>query len=164
MEQLMVTPAKKIDIILGKSIPYIIVGIIEITAALVLTKFWFGIPFRGNFFIILLATVIYTFSTLGIGVFTSTISRTPHQSLFMTWFILIFFILLSGFFIPIENMPEWVQMLTLINPVRCFMAVVREVFLKGSSFSVLYPEMIRMLVIGGFVYGASILVFRRGER
>jgi ABC-2 type transport system permease protein len=100
-------------------------------------------------------------SSIGIGVLTSTIARTPQQVLLLIWFILIFFILLSGFFIPIENMPLWVQKLTTINPVRFFMQAVREIFLKGSSLQDLWYEAVVMLITGVVVFGSSLLFFHR---
>jgi len=160
-EQLMVTPVEPIHVILGKTVPYLIIGVIELVAFLILVTLWFGIPFRGNFLVFILFGCIYMMSSLGIGIFTSTIARTPQQVLFLIWFILIFFILLSGFFIPVENMPHWVQDVSNVNPVRFFMAALRAMFLKGSDFAELWGEMLPMLLIGTTVFGASILFFHR---
>lgn len=161
LEQLMVTPVEPIHLILGKTIPYLLVGTAELCIFLPIAVLWFGIPFRGNFFVFLLLGVIYMISSLGIGILTSTIARTPQQVLFLIWFILIFFILLSGFFIPLENMPYWVQTITHINPVRFFMFAVREIFLKGSGLIELWPEALSMMIIGVTVFSASVLLFHR---
>lgn len=161
LEQLMVTPVAPIHIIIGKTVPYMIIGTLELCLFLVIATLWFGIPFKGNILTFILFGIIYMVSSLGIGIFTSTIARTPQQVLFLIWFILIFFILLSGFFIPVENMPNWVQKLTYINPVRFFMAAVRALFLKGSSIIYLWQEGLTMMIIGVTVFGASVLFFHR---
>ena len=161
LEQLMVTPLKPVHLITGKTVPYMLVGIAELLVFLFFSTLWFGIPFRGNIFVFLLMGIIYMISSLGIGILTSTIARTPQQVLFLIWFILIFFILLSGFFIPVENMPGWVQNLTYINPVRFFMFGVREIFLKGSGIKELWRVIGIIAVIGFVVFGASLALFKR---
>ena len=100
-------------------------------------------------------------SSLGIGILTSTVARTPQQVLFLIWFIMIFFILLSGFFIPVENMPQWVQTISCVNPVRFFMFAVREIFLKGCGITELWREVLAMLAIGVTFLGASVVLFHR---
>ncbi len=161
LEQLMVTPVDPHHVIVGKTVPYLIVGIGQICLFLLLSTLWFQIPFRGNFFVLLLFGLAYMISSLGIGILTSTIARTPQQVLFLIWFILIFFILLSGFFIPIDNMPHWVRMISAINPVRYFMFAVREMFLKGSGLAELWRELLAMLAIGLSVFSAAVLLFQR---
>lgn len=161
LEQLLVTPIAPIHIIAGKSIPFMIIGVLEICVFLVLATFWFGVPFRGNPLTLILFGVIYMFSSLGIGIFTSTIARSAQQVLFMIWFILIFFLLLSGFFVPVENMPGWVQKITLINPIRYFMFISRDIFLKGSGIAELWREGVAMLLIGTVMLGLSLAVFKR---
>jgi ABC-2 type transport system permease protein len=161
LEQILVTPVKPFHIILGKTVPYLLIGVAELIVFLVFATLWFGIPFRGNFFTFILFGILYMISSLGIGILTSTIARSAQQVLFLIWFILIFFILLSGFFIPIENMPLWVQNITNINPVKFFMFAVRELFLKGSGLEELWKEALSMLAIGVCVFSASIVLFHR---
>ncbi|MGA2506160.1 MAG: ABC transporter permease [Chitinispirillaceae bacterium] len=161
LEQLMVTPVEPHHIIIGKTVPYLIIGVAEICAFLAMAVLWFRIPFRGDFFELLLFGLVYMMSSLGIGILTSTIARTPQQVLFLVWFIMIFFILLSGFFIPIDNMPQWVRNVSRINPVRYFMFAVREIFLKGSGLAELWRELLSMFAIGITVFGASVLLFHR---
>lgn len=160
-EQLLVTPVGPLEIIAGKIVPYTVIGIFEIIVFMVIAILWFDIPFRGNFFILLVFALVYMISSLGIGILTSTMARTSQQVLFSIWFILIFFILLSGFFIPIENMPHWVQNLTLINPVRYYMHITRSIFLKGAGFSELWQEGCAMLGIGAAVFFLALLSFKR---
>ena len=161
LEQLMVTPVKPIHIIFGKAIPYLLIGFGELAAFLAFVILWFRIPFHGNFFVLLLFAAVYMMSSLGIGILTSTIARTPQQVLFLIWFILMFFILLSGFFIPIENMPLWVQKITAVIPVKYFMFAIREICLKGTNFLDLSKQLFGLSIIGVTVFGASVMFFHR---
>lgn len=161
LEQLMVTPLRPIHLIFGKTIPYLIIGFIELCVFVLFAVLWFKIPFRGSIFTFFLFGFIYMLSSLGIGILTSTIARTPQQVLLLIWFLLMCFILLSGFFIPVENMPLWIQKVTVANPVRWFMFAVREIFLKGSGIQYLWKESIYMAVTGITVFGAAILLFQR---
>lgn len=163
LEQLMVTPVKPIHLIFGKTIPYLFIGFAELFIFIVFVLLWFGIPFKGSFFVLLLFAAVYMMSSLGIGILTSTVARTPQQVLFLIWFVLIFFILLSGFFIPVENMPLWVQNVTAINPVKYFMFAVRELCLKGTSLNDMLPQLCNLAIIGVVVFFASILFFNRRE-
>ena len=160
-EQLMVTPLHPAHLIFGKTVPYFIIGLLELMVFLVLAILWFRIPFRGEVGTFLLFGAVYMLSSLGIGMFTSTIARTPQQVLFLIWFILIFFILLSGFFMPVENTPLWVQRITLANPVRYFMFAVRELFLKGTTLRELWRELAAMGAIGMAVFGGALALFHR---
>ena len=161
LEQLMVTPLSPVHVVLGKIVPYIIIGLFELTAVLASAMLWFRVPFHGNFFIVLLFGLIYMTSSLGVGILVSTVVRNAQQVLFLLWFILIFFLFLSGFFLPLENLPVWVQKVTVINPLRYFMFILREMFLKGSGFAELWPQGLAMLAIGAVVFGASLLTFQR---
>lgn len=161
LEQLMVTPLRPIHLIFGKTIPYLIIGFIELCVFVLFAVLWFKIPFRGSIFTFFLFGFIYMLSSLGIGILTSTIARTPQQVLLLIWFLLMCFILLSGFFVPVENMPLWIQKVTVANPVRWFMFAVREIFLKGSGIQYLWKESIYMAVTGITVFGAAILLFQR---
>jgi ABC-2 type transport system permease protein len=161
LEQLMVTPLTPLHVVLGKVAPLIVIGLAELCVVLLFATLWFGIPFKGDFFTLMLFGLIYMASSLGIGILTSTIARTPQQVLFLTFFVLIFFILLSGFFIPIENMPRWVQTVTLINPLRFFMFVIREIFLKGSGFAELWRQGLAIMGIGLVVFCGALLTFHR---
>ncbi|MDB5050770.1 MAG: type transporter [Fibrobacteres bacterium] len=161
LEQLMVTPLKPIHVVVGKAVPFFIIGVVELMVALVIAQLKFQVPFRGNYLTLLAFTSAYMLSSLGIGIFTSTVARTQQQALFIIWFFLLFFMLLSGFFLPVENMPHWVQIVTLANPVRFFMHVLREMFLKGSGFPELWREGAAMLGIGFCVFTFSVLKFNR---
>lgn len=161
LEQLMVTPVKPIHIVVGKAIPFFLIGVIELMVALTIAQIWFKVPFRGTYLTLLGFSGIYMLSSLGIGIFTSTVARTQQQALFIIWFFLLFFLLLSGFFMPVENMPHWVQLVTYLNPVRYFMFVLREIFLKGSGFPELWRPALAMAGIGITVFTLSIFKFNR---
>jgi len=161
LEQLMVTPVKPIHIVVGKTIPFFLIGVVELMVALTMAQVWFKVPFRGTYLTLLGFSGIYMLSSLGIGIFTSTIARTQQQALFIIWFFLLFFLLLSGFFMPVENMPHWVQIVTYVNPVRYFMFVLREIFLKGSGFPELWRQALAMAAIGISVFTFSVFKFNR---
>jgi ABC-2 type transport system permease protein len=161
LEQLLVTPIKPIHIVIGKTIPFFFIGVAELMLALAFAQIWFKVPFRGNYFSLVVFSSAYMLSSLGIGIFTSTVARTQQQALFIIWFFLLFFLLLSGFFMPVENMPHWVQIVTYFNPVRYFMHVLREMFLKGSGFTELWREGLAMLSIGVSVFIFAVLKFNR---
>jgi ABC-2 type transport system permease protein len=161
LEQLMVTPLKPMHVVVGKTLPFFLVGLVELMVALALAQLWFKVPFRGSYLALVAFSATYMLSSLGIGIFTSTVARTQQQALFVIWFFLLFFLLLSGFFMPIENMPPWVQHVTMVNPVRWFMHVLREMFLKGSGFAELWREGLAMLAIGCTVFSMAVLKFNR---
>lgn len=161
LEQLMVTPIEPRHLIIGKTVPYLLIGLAEMCVFLIVVLLWFHIPFRGNVLVFFLFGLVYMASSLGIGILTSTIARTPQQVLYLIWFILIFFLLLSGFFLPVENMPRWVQEISRVNPVKYFMLAVREIFLKGAGLAELWRELLAMLAIGVTVLSASVLLFHR---
>lgn len=161
LEQLMVTPIRAWQLVLGKIIPFIILAFIEINVAIGFVYLLFGIGIEGSYLLLMGEAAIFLMTTLGLGIFISTISETQQQALFVAWFFMIFAILLSGFFIPIPNMPEAVQYLTMINPLRYFLVVLREIYLKGSGLRELLPETLSMLTFGILVLTAAILRFRR---
>ena len=134
IEQLNVTPIKKHHFIAGKLAPLWIIGIIELTIGLVVAKIVFDIPILGNLGVLYAFSGLYLIMVLGMGMFISTITETQQQAMFITWFFLVIFILMSGLFTPIENMPNWAQKITLINPIRYFIEVVRLLLLKGAAF------------------------------
>ena len=155
MEQLMVTPIRPIELMIGKTLPFAVVGLIDMVLVVVVARLLFRVPFRGSGLLLLLASVCFLLTSLGAGLFISTISRTQQQAMMTTFLFFQPCFLLSGFSFPVRNMPEPVQYLTLLNPVRYFMEIVRGIFLKGSGISVLWPQMLSLTVIGVVVMGLS---------
>jgi len=161
LEQLMVTPLKSYQLMIGKTVPFAILGMFEISFAIGIAKLWYQIPIRGNLSIFFGFAFIFMFTTLGVGIFISTISKTQQQALFLTWFFLVFSILMSGFMFPIDNMPQIMQYLTYINPVRYFLTIVRELFLKGSGLSYLWHQVLIMTIFSFMVITFSAIRFQK---
>ena len=161
MEQLIVTPLKPAELILGKTIPYILISVAQMIAVTVFGKVWFDIPVAGNPLLILLATCLFLLSTLGIGLFISTISATQQQAMMTTFFFIVPFFMLSGFVFPIANMPEAVQWLTYAIPLRYMLVIIRGIFLKGVGLEVLWPQFAALAVMGAVVFAGAVTRFHK---
>jgi len=161
MEQLMVTPIRPTELILGKTLPFVLVGLwdmlLVVTAALVI----YHIPLAGSFGLLLVCTLLFLLTSLGAGLFISTISRTQQQAMMTMGLIFQPFFMLSGFSFPIRNMPVSMQILTYINPVRYFMEIVRGIFLQGTGISTLWPQMVALAVFGVAILWMSVLRFHK---
>jgi len=161
MEQLIVSPIRPFELILGKTLPFALIGYVDVLIVTFVGVFWFEVPIRGSVLLLLGATTIYLLSSLGIGLFISTISHTQQQAMMTMFFFFIPAILLSGFVFPIANMPPVVQYLTYADPLRYYLVIIRGIFLKGSGFSILWPQMVGLAVVGGIVFTVSSLRFRK---
>ncbi len=148
MEQIMVTPITPTQFILGKTIPFAMIGFVDVILVVVIGVFWFEVPIHGNLGLLLLATGLYLMTTLGVGLLISTVSETQQQAMMTTFFFFFPAMLLSGFAFPIANMPEVVQWMTLVNPIRYFLVIVRGIFLKGVGIEILWPQMLPLLLMG----------------
>jgi drug efflux transport system permease protein len=141
LDQLNVTPIGRAELILGKLLPYALVGFIDVLLVVTVAVYWFEVPLRGSLALLLFASAVYLLCTLGLGLFVSTISSTQQQAMMTsTFFFLIPMIYLSGFIFPIENMPRVIQWLTTAIPLRYFLVIVRGIFLKGVGWDVLWPQ------------------------
>lgn len=140
LEQINVTPIKKHHFIIGKLFPIWVIGLVLLTVGLVIARLLFNIPIVGSLPLIYGFTAIYILLILGIGLFISNFSDTQQQAMFISWFFMVIFILMSGLFTPIESMPTWAQRLTDFNPIKYFVEVMRMVMLKGSSFNTILPQ------------------------
>ncbi|PKN89449.1 MAG: ABC transporter permease [Deltaproteobacteria bacterium HGW-Deltaproteobacteria-1] len=138
MEQIIVTPLKSYEFILGKTIPYIILSLLQLTVVIIVAIYWFEIPLAGSIPLLFFAACLFLLGTLGIGLFISTISKTQQQAMMTTFFFILPFFMLSGFVFPIANMPDVVQWLTYLNPLRYFLVILRGIFLKGVGLDVLF--------------------------
>jgi ABC-2 type transport system permease protein len=154
MEQLMVTPIRPMELMVGKLLPFAAVGLVEVAFVTIAALVVFDVPFKGSPFVLLLAAILFILTNLGIGLFVSTISATQQQAMMSSFFFFMPAFMLSGFAFPIRNMPAPVQYLTLLNPVRYMMEAVRGLFLKGTGLEALWPQMLALLI-----YGVAILVF-----
>ncbi len=148
MEQIIVTPITPMEFILGKTVPFALIGLVDVILVAMVGVFWFEVPIRGNLLLLFLATVLYLMTTLGIGLFISTVSRTQQQAMMSTFFFFLPAVLLSGFMFPIANMPEVIQWLTYVNPLRYFLVIIRGIFLKGVGPGILWPHMMALALMG----------------
>ncbi len=153
MEQLMVTPVRPIELMLGKTLPFAVVGLLEVALITSAALLVFHIPFRGSVLLLFVCATLFLMTSLGAGLFLSTISHTQQQAMMANFFFSTPAFMLSGFAFPIANMPVVVQWLTYLNPLRYFIEIVRGLFLKGAGISVLWPQMVALTV-----YGVTVLL------
>ena len=148
MEQVMVTPIRPVEFVLGKTAPFAIIGFIDVVLVMAIGVFWFQVPLRGSIPLLLAAAGLYLVTILGIGLLISTVSGTQQQAMMGTFFFFFPAMLLSGFAFPIENMPEPVQWVTYVNPLRYFLVILRNIFLKGVGLEILWPQFAALAAIG----------------
>ena len=148
MEQIIVSPIKPMEFIMGKTIPFAIIGFIDMLIVTVITIFWFGVSFKGNILFLFFAAFFYIICSLAVGIFISTISRTQQQAMMSFFLYFIPAILFSGFAFPIYAMPDIIQMITYLNPLMYFIIIIRGVFLKGVGITILWKELLVLVVIG----------------
>lgn len=148
MEQIMVTPISSVEFILGKTVPFALIGFADVVLITLIGVFWFEVPIRGSLPLLFASTGLYLMTTLGVGLLISTMSGTQQEAMMTTFFFYFPATLLSGFMFPIANMPEAIQWLTYLNPLRYFLVIVRGIFLKGVGPSVLCPQMAALAVMG----------------
>jgi ABC-2 type transport system permease protein len=161
MEQIMVTPIRPLEFILGKTVPFALIAFGDVILVTLVGVFWFEVPVRGNLLVLLLATTVFLLTSLGVGLMISTLSRTQQQAMMSTFFFFIPAIMLSGFIFPIESMPRVVQWITLANPLRYFLVVIRGVFLKGIGLEVLWPQLAGLLALGLFTMTVATRRFKK---
>ena len=161
LEQLMVTPLRKYQLLLGKLMPFLVLAFVEFFIVLMAAQFIFDIHMSGSYLLLGGMAFLFLFSTLGLGVLISTVASSQQQAFFISWFFLVFMIMMSGLFIPIENMPPFLQQLTYLNPLRYFMAIVRDIFQKGATLPFLLREAIPMILFGLIIFTFSVLTFRK---
>lgn len=161
MEQLIVSPIKAGELIMGKTIPYIVISVVQMIAVTILAKLWFSIPIAGSLVLLFFATCLFLLSTLGVGLFISTVSSTQQQAMMTTFFFILPFFMLSGFVFPISNMPLVVQWLTFLNPLRYFLVILRGIFLKGVGLHVLWPQFLALAVLGAILFAGAVSRFHK---
>jgi ABC-2 type transport system permease protein len=161
MEQVIVTPITSAEFIMGKTIPYIIIALAQMVFIILFAKYWFSVPMAGSAPLLFGAAFLFLLSTLGVGLFISTVSSTQQEAMMTTFFVILPFFMLSGFVFPIDNMPEFVQWLTLLNPLRYFLVIIRGIFLKGVGFSVLWDQFAALALLGIILFTGATLRFRK---
>jgi ABC-2 type transport system permease protein len=160
IEQINVTPIKKWQFLLGKMIPFWILGMLEFMVGLFLMYLMFGITVQGSLILLLFATAIYLLVMLGLGFFISSVSENQLQAMFIVFFLFIVFVLLSGLFTPIEGMPEWAQYLNYLNPMSFFMDIIKLIILKGCNIHDIQNQMIVLSVMAVIINAAAITSYR----
>jgi len=161
MEQILVTPIRPLEFIIGKTIPFAAIGFFDMFLVLTVGILAFRIPFRGSFLLLVAGTAIYLLTILGLGLFISTISRTQQQAMLSLFFFILPAVLLSGFMFPIANMPVVVQWLTWANPLRYYIEIIRGIFLKGVGLEILWLQFVILAGMGVAVLGLSAGRFRK---
>ena len=161
LEQLMVSPLTPGELILGKTIPFALIGLADLGLITAVALLWFHIPYKGSVPLLLLASVLYILSALGVGLFISTISRTQQEAFMSAFLFFMPTLLLSGFMFPVTSMPAVFQWLTLINPVRHYMEIVRALFLKGAGLEALWKQFLALFLMGVGILWLAADRFRR---
>ncbi|OGP95077.1 MAG: ABC transporter permease [Deltaproteobacteria bacterium RBG_16_47_11] len=161
LEQIMVTPIRPWELMLGKTLPFALFGLLDAMMIVLIGVFWFEVPLLGNPLVLLLGAVLFLMSSVAIGLFISTICSTQQQAQISTFFFAMPAFILSGFAFPIENMPEWIQYLTYANPLRYFLIIIRGVFLKAIGLNILWPQMLALGVLGTLMILLSSVRFQK---
>lgn len=162
IEQILVTPIRPHQFILGKLLPFTILGLADVALVLGVAVAWFGIPLRGSILLLFFLCLLFILTTLGLGLFVSSISRTQQQAMMTAQFFVFFpMLFLSGFTFPIENMPAIIQAVTYAIPIRYFISIVRGLFLKGVGMEVLWPQALALFLFGIAILGLSVAGFRK---
>ena len=160
-DQLLVTPLRQIDILLGKGLPGILIGVVEASVIIAATVFWFEVPLRGGLLPLYTGLVLFVIAVTGIGLAISALSATQQQALLGAFLFMVPSVILSGFATPIANMPAWVQVITLVNPMRYFLVIVRSVFLEGAGIPELVSQFWPMAIIGVVTLAGAGWLFRK---
>ena len=161
LEQIMVTPIRPIEFILGKTIPFFLIGLADVALIASVGTFWFQIPLRGSLLVLGAGTVLFLLCMLGIGLLISTVSATQQQAMVTAFFFIMPAIVFSGFGFPISTMPQWLQAITYLSPLRYFLVVLRGVYLKGIGLDLLWPQFVGMAVLGTALLTISVFRFRK---
>ena len=161
LEQILVTPITPAEYILGKTLPFALVGFAEIVIVATVGVLWFDLPFRGSLLLLLACSSLFLLAALGIGLLISTVSRTQQQAMLTMFLYFMPAVLLSGFLFPIANMPLAAQGVTYLNPLRYYLVILRGIFLKGVGIEVLWPQMAALLVLGAATLAVAARRFRK---
>lgn len=161
MEQLIVTPIRPHQLIVGKLLPFVLIGLVEAAFVVAVAKWWFLIPVRGSVLLLFALSLAFMLNTLGIGLFISTISRTQQQAMFTTIFFIMPMMLLGGFVFPIENMPAFFQAVSHAIPTRYFFVIIRGILLRGAGWPELWDQAAALLVLGAVLFFLSVLRFHK---
>lgn len=161
LEQLMVSPLSPGELIVGKCVPVVFVAFVDLIVISAIAILWFHVPLEGSVLLLLLASTFYILAGLGLGLLISSVSNTQQEAFMSMFFFFLPAIILSGFMYPVQNMPEIIQVLTLANPIRHYLVIVRGIFLKGAGIDVLWPQIVTLAVMGFTVLGIATTRLRK---
>ncbi|MGB8260696.1 MAG: ABC transporter permease [Terracidiphilus sp.] len=161
LEQIMVTPIRPAEFILGKTLPFFLIGLADVTLIATVGTLWFQVPFRGSLLVLFTGAVLFLLCMLGVGLLISTVSSTQQQAMVTAFFFIMPAITFSGFGFPIASMPHWMQLFSYAIPLRYFLIVLRGVYLKGVGFDILWPQMAAMAALGTALLTTAVLRFRK---
>jgi ABC-2 type transport system permease protein len=161
LEQLNVTPMTKIQFIAAKLIPFWILSMVIFTIGLIIGKLVFDIPMRGNLALVYLAAAVYLIVVLGLGLGISTVTRTQQQAMFIAFFVILIFLLMSGLFTPVDSMPDWAQKVAEVNPVKHFVFIMRSVLVRGAGLETVGAPIAGLAVAGVGVLALAVLRYRK---
>ncbi len=161
IEQLIVTPIRPWELMVGKILPYVILAFLNMIEVLSIGHFWFGVPMRGNLFLILALSGLFLLSSLGIGLLASTFANTQQEAMLVVWMTLLPALFLSGFFYPLEAMPKVLQWVSIFFPLRYYLVIIRSLLLKGTDFTALMSNILALAIFGLALLTAASLRFRK---
>jgi ABC-2 type transport system permease protein len=161
LEQIMVTPIRPFEFILGKTLPFFLIGLFDVSLIATVGTLWFQVPFRGHISVLLAGSVLFILCMLGAGLLISTVSATQQQAMVTAFFLIMPGVTFSGFGFPIATMPQWLQYVTYLIPLRYFLVVLRGVYLKGVGIDILWPQMAAMAALGFSLLTVAILRFHK---
>lgn len=161
LEQIMVTPIRRLEFILGKTVPFFLIGVLDTFLISLAGTLWFGVPFRGSIGVLALGAILFIFCMLGVALLISTVSATQQQAMVLSFFFIMPAITFSGFGTPISSMPQALQWLTYLSPLRYFLDILRSVYLKGVGLDILWPQMATMTVFGVILLSVSVSRFQK---
>ena len=162
IDQIMVSPVSTMELIIGKTVPFLLLSFVHLLTVTLVAIFWFMVPFKGNFFFLMFASIAFIFSATGMGLYIAAISKTQQQAILSGFMFFLPAVIFSGFAFPIYAMPQIIQYFTYLNPLRYFIVISRAVFLKGVGMEVLWMEFLSMTVLGIFFFYLSARKFSRG--
>jgi ABC-2 type transport system permease protein len=161
IEQLIVTPIRSWELVVGKLLPYVVLAFLNVLEVLALGHWWFGVPIRGDIWLILAMSGLFLLSSLGTGLFASTIANTQQEAMLTVWMMLLPSIFLAGFFFPLEAMPKVLQWISYVFPLRYYLAIIRSLMLKGVGIAAVQEEVLALAAYGTLIMTAASLRFRK---
>jgi ABC-2 type transport system permease protein len=161
IEQLIVTPIRPMELMIGKILPYVILALLNALEVIAIGHWWFDVPIRGNLWLIMGVSALFLLSSLGIGLMASTFANTQQEAMLIVWMTLLPGIFLSGFFFPLEAMPKVLQWVSYLIPLRYYLVVIRSLMLKGVGLSAVQEEVIALTIFGIGIMSAAAMRFRK---